>query len=209
MMLIRLLDMETTFDVGAPGMNILLKTYDIASPDDLRIRRLCTIVLEVIHEMDRLDVPFSNNATTQFQRGLCRREIMHTLVVVRIRLHLVLLLLHNSSLNREVRGTRHTYVLRDAPLADINLPPIKKTPITPMEVSSTLPIIPLVASPPRPIEATLVDEETEDDRSRGHGRRRDCQVHREVHVSPIEPIVEHAYHGRPQLKWKTPSCSTH
>ena len=57
------------------------------------------------------------------------------------------------------RGTRHTYVLRDAPLADINLPPIKKTPITPMEVSSTLPIIPLVASPPRPIEATLVDEE--------------------------------------------------
>ena len=30
-----------------------------------------------------------------------------------------------------------------------------------------------------------------------------------VHVSPIESIVEHAHHGRPQQKRKTPLCSTH
>ena len=45
--------------------------------------------------MDRLDVSFSVDATTQFQsrsrdvrptgRGPCRRKIMHTLVVVRVR----------------------------------------------------------------------------------------------------------------------------
>ncbi|XP_059596247.1 uncharacterized protein LOC109122076 [Vitis vinifera] len=39
--------------------------YDIAPPDDFRIRRLCTTVLEAIHEMDRLDAPFSVDATTQ------------------------------------------------------------------------------------------------------------------------------------------------
>ena len=142
----------------------------------------------------------------------------------------MLLLLHNSSLDRggvrtrgegtHRRGTRHTYVLKDAPLVDLNPPPIKETPITPMEGPSTLPIVPLVASPPQPIEAILVDEELghkgnddqrgqKNDHGRGHGTRHDCQVHREVHVSPIEPIVEHAYHGRPQLKRKTLSCGTH
>ena len=30
-----------------------------------------------------------------------------------------------------------------------------------------------------------------------------------VHVSPIKPIVEHAYYGHPQWKRKTPSCGTH
>ena len=30
-----------------------------------------------------------------------------------------------------------------------------------------------------------------------------------VHVNPIEPIVEHSYHGHPQRKRKTPSCGTH
>ena len=30
-----------------------------------------------------------------------------------------------------------------------------------------------------------------------------------AHVSPIEPIVEYAYHQRPQWKRKAPSCGTH
>ena len=82
----------------------------------------------------------------------------------------MLLLLHNSSLDRggvrtrgegtHRRGTRHRYVLKDAPLVDLNPPPMKETPITPMEGPSTLPVVPLIASPPQSIEATiLVDEE--------------------------------------------------
>ena len=58
-----------------------------------------------------------------------------------------------------MRWTRHTFVLRDAPSTNISSPPVEETSITPMEVSSTPPVVPLVASPPRPIEATLVDEE--------------------------------------------------
>ena len=57
------------------------------------------------------------------------------------------------------RGTRHTSILRDAPSTNISLPLIEETPITPMEVSSTPPVVPLVASSPQPIEATLVYEE--------------------------------------------------
>ncbi|KAL6318266.1 hypothetical protein AAG906_035809 [Vitis piasezkii] len=57
------------------------------------------------------------------------------------------------------RGTRHTSVLRDAPSIDISLPPVEETPITPMKVPSTPPVIPLVASSPQSIKATLVDEE--------------------------------------------------
>ena len=56
-------------------------------------------------------------------------------------------------------GTRHTSVLRDAPSTDISLPPVQETPITPMEVPSTPPVVPLVASSPPSIEATLVHEE--------------------------------------------------
>ncbi|KAL6346040.1 hypothetical protein AAG906_025320 [Vitis piasezkii] len=95
-----------------------------------------------------------------------------------------------------------------------------------MEVSSTTLIVPLVASSPQPIEATLVDEELvhiandnqrgqKNDSGRGHGRRCGHRAHgggggREgVHVSPIEPIVEHSYHGHPQWKMKTSSCGTH
>ncbi|KAL6342228.1 hypothetical protein AAG906_006846 [Vitis piasezkii] len=65
-----------------------------------------------------------------------------------------------SSITRS-RGvrTRRTSVLRDAPSTDISLPPIQETPITPMEVPSTRPVVPLVASSPPSIEATLVDEE--------------------------------------------------
>ena len=46
------------------------------------------------------------------------------------------------------RGTRHTSVLRDAPSTNISLPLIEETPITPMEVSSTPPVVPHVASSP-------------------------------------------------------------
>ena len=44
-------------------------------------------------------------------------------------------------------------------MTDISPLPVEKTPITYMEVSSTPPIVPLVASLPQSIEATLVDEE--------------------------------------------------
>ena len=57
------------------------------------------------------------------------------------------------------RGTRHTSILRDAPSTNISLPLVQETPITPMEVPSTPPVVPLVASSPQLIEATLVDEE--------------------------------------------------
>ncbi|RVW84566.1 hypothetical protein CK203_048138 [Vitis vinifera] len=113
-----------------------LLIYDIASPDDFRIRRLCNTILEAIHEMDCLDAPFSVDATTQLQprSGDTRWGGAHT------------------------RGTRHTFVLRDAPSIDISSSPIEETPITPMEVPSTTPLVPLFASSPQPIDATLVDE---------------------------------------------------
>ena len=123
-----------------------------------------------------------------------------------------------------MRRTMHTSVLRDAPSNDINPPPVEKTLITPVEVPSTPPVVPLVASSPQLIEATLIDEELihianddqqgqKNDHGRGHGRGRGRRhgriVHEGVHVSPIEPIVEHAYHGCQQRKRETPLCSTH
>ena len=122
------------------------------------------------------------------------------------------------------RGTRHTYVLRDAPLTDISLPPVQETPITPMKVSSTPPVVPLVASSPPSIEATLVNEElvhianddqkgqkTDRSRRHGRGRGRKCgrRAHGGLHVSLIELIVEHAHPRCPLRKRKTPSWSTH
>ena len=103
---------------------------------------------------------------------------------------------------------------------DISLPPVEETPITPMEVPSTPPIVPLVASSPPSIEATLVDEElvhiANDDqqgqktyRGRGRGRRRGRGAHGGLHVSPIKPIVEHTHHRRPLRKRKALSCCTH
>ena len=73
-----------------------------------------------------------------------------------------------------------------------------------MEVPSTPPVVPLVASSPPSIEATLVDEKLvhipnddqqgqKTDRGQGHGRR----AHGGVHVTLIKPIMEHAYYGRP------------
>ena len=59
----------------------------------------------------------------------------------------------------QTRGTRHTSILRDAQSTDISPLPVEETPITPMEMPSTPPIVPLVASLPQSIEATLVDEE--------------------------------------------------
>ena len=42
--------------------------------------------------------------------------------------------------------------LRDAPSTNMSLPPVQETPITPMEVPSTPPVVPLVASSPPSIE---------------------------------------------------------
>ncbi|RVW94916.1 Serine/threonine-protein phosphatase 7 long form-like [Vitis vinifera] len=278
--------------------------YDIAPPDDFRIRRLCTTVLEAIHEMDRLDAPFSVDATTQLQppsgdvrptrRGPRTREIRHTPAVARVRPSTDISPpphqqptssitrsggvrtrgggphtrssppphqqpissitrsggvrtrgggphtrssppLHQQPISPITRsgGVRtreeasyeeHTSVLRDAPSTDISLPPVQETSITPMEVPSTPPVVPLVASSPPSIEATLVHEELvhiandnqqgqKTNRGRGHGRgrgrRRGRGTHGGLHVSPIEPIVEHAHHRRPLRKRKAPSCGTH
>ena len=82
-----------------------------------------------------------------------------------------------------------------------------------MEEPSTPPVVPLVASSPPSIKATLVDEELvhianndqqgqKTNHGRGRGRRRGHGAHGGLHVSPIEPIVEHTYHGRPQQKRK-------
>ena len=57
------------------------------------------------------------------------------------------------------RETRHTSILRDAPSTNISPLPIKGTLITSMEVLSTPPIVPLVASSLQLIEVTLVNEE--------------------------------------------------
>ena len=57
------------------------------------------------------------------------------------------------------RGTKHTFILTNAPSTNINLPPKEETPVTPMEVPSTPPIISLVASSQKSLETTLVDEE--------------------------------------------------
>ncbi|RVW83520.1 hypothetical protein CK203_054201 [Vitis vinifera] len=119
-----------------------------------------------------------------------------------------------------IRGVVHHLISsRYHPLLDQ-----EETPITPMEVPSTPPVVPLVASSPPSIEATLVHEElvhiANDDqqgqktnRGRGHGRgrgrRRGRGAHGGLHVSPIEPLVEHAHHRRPLRKRKAPSCDTH
>ena len=86
-------------------------------------------------------------------------------------------------------------------------------------MSCTPPVVPLVASSPPSIEAILVDELVhianddqqgqKNDRGRGHSRKRGRRAHGGVHVSLIEPIVEHAYYGCPQRKRKAPLCSTH
>ena len=74
------------------------------------------------------------------------------------------------------RGTRHTFVLKDAPSTDISMPPVEETPITPMEVPSTPPVIPLVASSPQSIEATLVDEElVHIVKDNQQGQKNDCR----------------------------------
>ena len=119
-----------------------------------------------------------------------------------------------------MRWTRYTSVLRNAPSTDISLPPVQETPITPMEVPSTPPVVPLLASSPPSIEVILVDKELvyianddqqgqKTDRGRGRGRRRGRGAHGGLRVSPIEPLVEHAHHRRPLRKRKAPSCGTH
>ena len=102
-----------------------------------------------------------------------------------------------------MRWTRHTFVLRDAPSTNISSPPVEETSIIPMEVPSTPPVVLLVASSPPSIEAILVDELVhianddqqgqKNDRGRGRGRRRGHGANGGLHVSLIEPIVEHAH----------------
>ena len=41
--------------------------YDIGPLEDMHICRLCTNVLEVIHEMDMLDAPYGIGVVTQLQ----------------------------------------------------------------------------------------------------------------------------------------------
>ncbi|KAL6343518.1 hypothetical protein AAG906_024883 [Vitis piasezkii] len=117
-----------------------------------------------------------------------------------------------------MRWTRHTSVLRDAPSTKISSPPVEETSIAPMEVPSTPPVVPLVASSPPSIEVILVDELVhianddqqgqKSDRGRECGRRRGREPHGGLHVSPIDPIVEHAYHIRLQRKRKALRCGT-
>ena len=93
-----------------------------------------------------------------------------------------------------------------------------------MEVPSTPPVVPLVASSPPSLEATLVHEElvhiANDDQQgqktnlgrghgRGRGRKRGPGAHGVLRVSHIEPIVEHVHHKRPLQNRKASSCDTH
>ena len=43
------------------------KIHGISPVKDMRIRRLCTTILEAIHEMDCLDAPYSIGVVTQLQ----------------------------------------------------------------------------------------------------------------------------------------------
>ena len=134
------------------------------------IHRLCTVVLEAIHEMDRLHAPYSIGVVTQLQpssRGMRTRGrgshgmgTRHTPVIsytpsIDIRAP------HAEPQSKvpQTRGGRahrmrisHTSDLPGAPLADISPLPIEDTHITSVEVPSTPLVVPLVASSPQPLE---------------------------------------------------------
>ena len=129
----------------------------------MRICRLCTNVLEAIHEMDRLHAPYSIGVVTQLQpssrcvrtrgRGSHRRGTKHTPVVS----HTPSIDIRAPYLEPQSRGPRtkgggthrmrtsHTYDLPSAPLADINPLPTEDSHITLVEVPSTPLTVPLVA----------------------------------------------------------------
>ena len=76
--------------------------HDIAPSEDMRIHILYTTVLEAIHEMDHLHVPYSIGVVTQIQpssRGVRTR-----------------------GQGSHGRGTRHTPVVSDTPSIDIRAP---------------------------------------------------------------------------------------
>ena len=166
----------------------------------MRIHRLCTSILEAIHEMDRLDAPYSIGVVTQLQplsrsvrtrgRGSHGRGTRHTPVVsdatsIDIRAP------HHEPQSRgpRTRGreahrmrTSHTSDFPSAPLVNISRLPMDDTHITHVEVPSTPLVVPLIASSPQPLEAMSNDEEStpttnvdqerqDDDHGRGRGRR--------------------------------------
>ena len=73
-----------------------------------------------------------------------------------------------------------------------------------MEVSSTPLIVSLIASSPQPLEVVLIDEKLVITTIDYQQWLMDCcswghdQGYRRAHVSPIKPMVEHAYHQIPQ-----------
>ena len=167
----------------------------------MRIRRLCTTVLDAIHEMDRLHAPYSIGVVTQLQassqgvrtrgQGSHGRGSRHTLVVS----HTPSIDIRAPHPEPQSRGPRtrgggahrmrtsHTSDLLGAPLADISPLPMKDSHITLVEVPPTPLTVPLVASSPQPLEAMSnveesvptinVDQERQDD-DYGRGRDRRC-----------------------------------
>ena len=77
----------------------------------MRIHIFCTTVLEAIHEMDRLDAPYSIGVVTQLQPSSrdvrTRGQGSHGGI---------------GGGGREEGGTRHTLVVSDAPSIDIRAP---------------------------------------------------------------------------------------
>ena len=114
--------------------------------------------------------------------------------------------------------TSHTYDIPSEPLADISLLHIEDTHITLVEVPSTPPAVPLVASSLQSLKAMSNDEESvaitnvdqkrqDDDHGQGCGRKHCHQEHERVHASPIELMVGH--HGRLTQKRKALFYGTH
>ena len=118
--------------------------------------------------------------------------------------------------------TSHTSDLSGAPSVDISPLPMEDAHITPVEVPSTPPAMPLFVLPLQPLEVMTnaeesipivnVDQERQDDdhdRECGKrcGRRHGCREHERVHATPIELMVGH--HRHPKRKMKAPSCGTH
>ena len=80
----------------------IYQIHDIEPSKDMHIRRLCTTILEAIHEMDRLHAPYNIGVVTQLQplsRGVRTR-----------------------GRGSHVRGIRHTPVVSLTPSIDIRAP---------------------------------------------------------------------------------------
>ena len=139
------------------------------------IRRLCTTVLEAIHEMDRLHAPYSIGVVTQLQpssrgvrtigRGSHGRGTRHTPFVS----HTPSIDIRAPHPEPQFRGPRtrgggahrmrtsHTSNLLGAPLADIIPLPMEDSHITLVEVPSTPLTVLLVALSLQLLEAMSND----------------------------------------------------